>query len=95
MSFIEKYWYRSSLNVITLFLLPFSWLFLLIVRLRYHLYQIGVMKSTQVSVPIIVVGNITVGGTGKTPCVIWLVQFLKQHGYNPGIISRGGGRKKK
>jgi tetraacyldisaccharide 4'-kinase len=94
MSFIEKYWYRSSLNVMTLFLLPLSWLFLLIVRLRYHLYQIGVMKSTQVSVPIIVVGNITVGGTGKTPCVIWLVQFLKQHGYNPGIISRGVGGKK-
>jgi tetraacyldisaccharide 4'-kinase len=49
----------------------------------------GWRKSVRVSVPVIVVGNISVGGTGKTPLVIWLAAALRAHGWNPGIVSRG------
>ena len=54
-------------------------------------YKKGWLTATKVSVPVIVVGNITVGGTGKTPLVIWIAELLKQAGYKPGIISRGYG----
>lgn len=51
----------------------------------------GIIPVQRVRVPVLVVGNITVGGTGKTPLVIWLTRFLKDKGYSPGIISRGYG----
>jgi tetraacyldisaccharide 4'-kinase len=54
-------------------------------------YRCGILKSYKLPVPVIVVGNITVGGTGKTPLVIWLALTLKQAGYTPAIISRGYG----
>lgn len=63
----------------------------LLVALRRKAYQAGVFSDWHAPVPVIVVGNITVGGTGKTPLVLWLVDFLKAHGYHPGIISRGYG----
>lgn len=72
-------------------LLPISWLFGFITALRKFLYKIDVLKSYRLSVPVIVVGNINVGGTGKTPLVIWLAEQLKSAGYTPGIISRGYG----
>ncbi|MDZ4098664.1 MAG: tetraacyldisaccharide 4'-kinase, partial [Methylophilaceae bacterium] len=52
---------------------------------------LGILKSYRSQVPIIVIGNITVGGTGKTPLVIWLTDQLKRAGFTPGIISRGYG----
>src|SRR5262249_20648872 len=55
------------------------------------LYDYGILKSYGFSIPVIIVGNITVGGTGKTPFVIWLTQFLQSHGFKPGIVSRGVG----
>ncbi len=61
--------------------------------LRRKYYASGMAQTTRLDVPLIVVGNITVGGTGKTPLVIWLVDFLKRAGYKPGIISRGYGGK--
>lgn len=70
---------------------PLSLLFHLVVALRRKLYALGMFKSTRLPVPVIVVGNIFVGGTGKTPCVIWLVEALRQAGYTPGVISRGHG----
>lgn len=74
-------------------LLPLAALFSLIVTLRHLLYRLGWLRSYRLPVPVIVVGNINVGGTGKTPLVLWLVEFLRGHGYRPGIISRGyGGR---
>ena len=53
------------------------------------LYRKGVLRSCQVGVPVIVIGNITLGGTGKTPLTILLAQELKQRGLSPGIVSRG------
>lgn len=63
------------------------------VQLRRTAYRTGRKPITRLPVPVIVVGNLTVGGTGKTPLVIWLAGLLKSHGYRPGIVSRGyGGR---
>ena len=70
-------------------LLPLSWFFRSVALLRRYGYRHNILKSTRLDVPIIVVGNLTVGGTGKTPLVIWLSEFLMQSGYRPGIISRG------
>jgi tetraacyldisaccharide 4'-kinase len=72
-------------------LLPVSWLFRLVVGLRRGLYRVGVMRSFRLPVPVIVIGNLTVGGSGKTPLVLWLAERLRQAGWRPGIISRGYG----
>lgn len=91
---LTHYWYKKNLNLFFLFLLPFSFLFKIIVLCRRMLYRLKLLKTTRLPVPVIVVGNITVGGTGKTPLVIWLANFLIENGYQPGIVSRGvGGRK--
>jgi tetraacyldisaccharide 4'-kinase len=86
---LSRYWYDK--NFIAIALLPLSWLFRLMIMLRRAAYMQGVLKVHQLRIPIIVVGNISVGGTGKTPLVIWIAQFLKQKGRSPGIISRGYG----
>ena len=89
-----SYWYRTKLHPLSLTLLPIAGLFFLISASRRLLYRFGILPTKKLSVPVIVVGNITVGGTGKTPFVIWLANFLRQQGYQPGIISRGVGGKK-
>lgn len=86
---LPKQWLKF--NAWHLILMPFSWLFLAIVVVREWLYQHGFLKSYQLAVPVIIVGNINVGGTGKTPLVIYLVEQLKKIGLNPGVISRGFG----
>lgn len=86
---MESLWYRNH-NLLTLSLVPASWIFRSLVLLRRMFYR---KKSVQFDVPVIVVGNITVGGTGKTPCVIWLARFLQTQGFKPGIVSRGVGGK--
>ncbi len=88
---LESHWYRSSYSWLTVLLLPLSWLFRLVVAIRYFLYRFKIKKSFKFNVPVIVVGNMTVGGTGKTPFVIWLAQFLQKEGFTPGIVSRGVG----
>ncbi len=88
-SWFQKQW--SSYSLWHLLLLPLSWIFLVIISVRKSLYRLGWLKSTRLSVPVIVVGNITVGGTGKTPLVIWLAEQLQLAGFTPGIISRGYG----
>jgi tetraacyldisaccharide 4'-kinase len=84
-------WYKDL--VIGGFLMPFGFLFADIVRFRKFLYRhnIGRFKTERLPVPVIIVGNITVGGTGKTPLIIALAKLLKDKGFKIGIISRGYG----
>lgn len=75
-------------------LVPLSAVFRGAVALRRWAYRKGWRHSQRLKVPVVVVGNLTVGGTGKTPLTIWLAEFLKASGYKPGVVSRGyGGRK--
>ncbi|ORU93974.1 MAG: tetraacyldisaccharide 4'-kinase [Cycloclasticus sp. symbiont of Bathymodiolus heckerae] len=87
--FFDSMWYGQ--RPVALLFVPLSWLFSLVTKLRYFLYKKGWLKSTRLSVPVVIVGNITVGGTGKTPVVIWVAELLKSAGYSPGVISRGYG----
>lgn len=86
---LDYYWYHK--HPLVMLLLPLSWLFCMASMLRRKAYQSQLLKVTRLPVPVIIVGNISVGGTGKTPLVVWLVDFLKQAGYKPAIISRGYG----
>ena len=84
-------WYKDPF--IGVLLMPLGFLFSDVVKFRKFLYRLGVLKKHSLPVPVIVIGNITVGGTGKTPLIIWLAELLKSEGYKPGIISRGYGGK--
>ena len=86
---LDYYW--SSLNFVSLMLLPLSWLFCFVSILRAGLYRLRLLKSFKAPVPVIVVGNVTVGGTGKTPLIIELVKQFQAMGKKPGVISRGYG----
>ena len=83
-------WYRSP-GFFAYLLFPFAALYLIVIKLRRFLYRIGFLKVTQFSVPIIVVGNITVGGVGKSPLVAYLAQQLQKKGFKVGLVSRGYG----
>ena len=86
---LERQWYqRTGWQII---LRPVSWVFRVLTASRRLAYRLRLLRSRKLSVPVIIVGNISVGGTGKTPFVIWLVQLLRQNGWYPGIISRGYG----
>lgn len=90
--FIERIWYQGSKGYgVYYLLLPLSALFACISALRRLLFRVGLLKAHKLPVPVIVVGNISVGGTGKTPFTLALCKLLQQQGYTPGIISRGYG----
>ncbi len=88
--FVLHAWRRRS-TFFYFVLIPLSWLFTVITALRRFAYQLGLLKSYALPVPVIIVGNIKMGGTGKTPVVIWLVEQLRKNGYQPAVISRGYG----
>jgi len=88
-NFINTVWYKNSF--LGWLLSPFMVIYLIIVFIRQWLYQKKILTIHKIKVPVIVVGNITVGGTGKTPIVIWLANYLCNHGFKPGIVSRGYG----
>ena len=95
MRLIEKVWFENHKAKWWLvpLLLPFTVLFLLISSIRRFAFGVGLIKSYSVNKPVIVVGNIGVGGNGKTPVVIHLVELAKTLGFKPGVISRGYGGK--
>jgi tetraacyldisaccharide 4'-kinase len=68
---------------------PAAQLYLGLARLRRALYRRGVLRVAELPVPVIVVGNVSVGGTGKTPFIIWIAAELKRRGFRPGIVTRG------
>ena len=74
-----------------LLLTPLSLLYRMIIALRRAAYRLGFLKTHSLPVPVIVIGNLAVGGTGKTPLVAWLADRLGQAGYRPGIVARGYG----
>ncbi|MEW8505155.1 MAG: tetraacyldisaccharide 4'-kinase [Candidatus Thiodiazotropha sp.] len=89
MNAVEASW--SGWSGLTLLLLPLSGIFCLVSAIRRLLFRIGLLRVASLDVPVIVVGNISVGGTGKTPLVIWLVDKMRQLGFKPGIVTRGYG----
>lgn len=84
---LENSWQQR--NRLSYSLWPLSQLYKAVMWLRTKAYQLGLIKSESLSLPTIVIGNISVGGTGKTPLVIELVNWLQQQGYKPAVIMRG------
>ncbi|MDR3432343.1 MAG: tetraacyldisaccharide 4'-kinase [Rouxiella aceris] len=88
---IERIW--SGQSALYLLLLPLSGLYGLITLILRFCYKKGWKKSWRAPVPVVIVGNLTAGGNGKTPVVIWLVEHLQQRGLRVGVVSRGYGGK--
>lgn len=86
---LQRVWYDDDKS--GLILLPLSGLYWLITTIRSLLYHYEILKTHAAPAPVIVVGNVTAGGTGKTPTVLWLVEELRARGFKPGIVSRGYG----
>ena len=72
-----------------------SFIYKICLDMRERLYKKGIIKTVDVPIPVISVGNITLGGTGKTPLVAWLSERLKEAGFTPGIITRGYKRRRR
>ena len=87
---VHQIWYQKR-HPLRWLLLPFSGLFSLISATRRLLFRLGIKKAWTSPIPIIVVGNITAGGSGKTPMVLHLISMLRNAGYKPGVVSRGYG----
>lgn len=82
-----KHW--QSKNFLAYALWPISLFYRIAANLHRNIYRLGLKKTNRFNVPVIVVGNITVGGTGKTPLVIYLAKLLRKQGYHPGVVSHG------
>ena len=84
---MDRIWYRP--NPCRWLLVPFSALYRFMIAVRLLMYRRGIRRAVRLPVPVVVVGNLTVGGTGKTPLVIWLAEELRRRGFAVGIVSRG------
>jgi len=84
---VDDVWYGR--HPARLALMPLTWIYRGVTALRRAVYDSRLLTVYRAPVPVIVVGNITVGGTGKTPLVIWLARKLKEYGFKPGIVARG------
>lgn len=89
MHWLEQHWYR--ITPVSLLLWPVSSLYVLMLTLRRLAYRFGFLNTITLPIKVIVVGNMTVGGSGKTPLVIWLARYLRERGLHPGIVLRGYG----
>ncbi len=89
MNLTEQLWYKG--HKAYWLLLPLAWLYGLLTAIRRLLFRLGLKPQHKLAAPVIVVGNISVGGTGKTPFTLLLCQLLQQQGWQPGIVSRGYG----
>jgi len=87
--FITQSWYQSSPWLYLLF--PFFLLYAFVIFCRKSLYRLKLLSSFRAPIPVVIVGNITVGGTGKSPLVTYLVESFQAMGYQPGVVSRGYG----
>ena len=95
-NWFETLWYsENKKSIFNVLLYPVSFLYQALAEKRRAKFLSGQSSGSAVACPVVVVGNITVGGTGKTPLVIWLAEQLQLQGYKPGIISRGYGGKAK
>ena len=95
MRLIEKVWFHGhpAKFLLVPLLLPLSAIFALSSFLRRFAYQVGILKQIKMSVPVVVVGNIGIGGNGKTPVTLYLVEKLTEQGLKVGVVSRGYGSK--
>ena len=84
---LNRQYYKKSSWIFVL--LPLSFIYYLIIFFRCWAYKIGIFNSIKMDVPVVIVGNITIGGTGKTPLVIWLLEKLLKIGMKPGLICGG------
>ena len=100
---LQHYWYQSNslvdfpsnfpANILIWLLLPLSWLYCAVAIVRRKAYQLKIKKSYAAKAPVVIIGNIVVGGSGKTPLLISVCEFMKENGFNPGVVSRGYGGK--
>ena len=95
MRLIEQVWFHQHSAKVWLvpLLLPLTLLFALLSGIRRLLYRYNILTSYKLAKPIIIVGNIGIGGNGKTPLVLWLIDVCRAQGLTPGVISRGYGGK--
>lgn len=84
-----KFWYQRKPTLLAWLLLPLSLIFAVLTALRRFVYRL--LPTKRFTLPVIVIGNISIGGTGKTPLLMSIAHFLKQQGYRVGIVSRGYG----
>ena len=84
-----KHWLRRG--ALAWLLWPASLIFGVSILFRKAFYRLGIFRSAHPGIPVVIVGNITVGGTGKTPLVIWIAELLAKNGWTPGVITRGYG----
>ncbi len=90
MNGLVRFWYQAQ-NPIRILLYPLHFFMFVLVSVRRNFYRLGLFKTTKVSAKVIVIGNITVGGTGKSPLVIHLAEAMVNEGFRVGILSRGYG----
>jgi len=86
---LQDHWYRRT--ALSWLLWPVSLAFGAVVFARRLLYRMRLLPSRAAGVPVIAVGNLVVGGAGKTPLALWIAEFLKSRGWSPAIVSRGYG----
>ncbi len=86
---IEKHWYVKNNLLLCVLLLPFSLIFFIISQIRYLMYKSGILKRYKLPVPVVIIGNISVGGAGKTPLTKYMAIELGKRGISVGVILRG------